>query len=38
MERVNAVSITNLCVKLYSRTAGVWDVTLCCWVCGRHGG
>ena len=34
MERLNAVSITNLCVKLYSRTAAVWDVTLCCRVCG----
>jgi hypothetical protein len=34
MERVNAVTITNLCVKLYSRTAAVWDESLCCRVCG----
>jgi hypothetical protein len=34
MKRINAVSITNLGVKLYSRTSAVWAVTVCCWVCG----
>lgn len=34
MKRINAVSITNLSMKLYSRTSAVWDVTVCCRVCG----